>query len=73
MFRSTNGGKTTTSINNNTHGDFHDLWIDPDDPKHLVVGNDGGGAVSTNGGAKWTAEDYPTEQFYHVATTSRVP
>ncbi|MFL5580416.1 MAG: glycosyl hydrolase, partial [Gemmatimonadaceae bacterium] len=73
MFRSTNGGKTTSAIDNGTHGDFHDLWIDPDDPKHLVVGNDGGGAVSTNGGGKWTAQDYPTEQFYHVATTSHVP
>jgi photosystem II stability/assembly factor-like uncharacterized protein len=73
MFRSSNGGKTTASIDNGTHGDFHDLWIDPDDPKHLVVGNDGGGAVSTNGGGKWTTQDYPTEQFYHVATTSHVP
>ncbi|HET9012273.1 MAG TPA: glycosyl hydrolase, partial [Gemmatimonadaceae bacterium] len=73
MFRSTNGGKATTAINANTHGDFHDLWIDPDDPKHLVVGNDGGGAVSVNGGGKWTTQDYPTEQFYHVVTTSHVP
>ena len=73
MFRSGNAGKTTASIDNGTHGDFHDLWIDPDDNKHLVVGNDGGGAVSVNGGAKWTAQDFPTEQFYHVATTSHVP
>ena len=34
-----------SSIGNGTHGDFHDLWIDPDDPTHLVVANDGGGAV----------------------------
>jgi photosystem II stability/assembly factor-like uncharacterized protein len=73
MFRSSNGGRTTTAIDNGTHGDFHDLWIDPDDPTHLVVGNDGGGAVSTNSGGKWTAQDFPTEQFYHVATTSHVP
>ncbi|HEX6599551.1 MAG TPA: glycosyl hydrolase, partial [Gemmatimonadaceae bacterium] len=73
LFRSTDGGKTTKSISNNTHGDFHDLWIDPDDPTHLVVGNDGGGAVSTNTGGKWTEEDYPTEQFYHVAATTHIP
>jgi photosystem II stability/assembly factor-like uncharacterized protein len=73
MFRSTDGGKTTESVNNGTHGDFHDLWIDPDDPNHLVVGNDGGGAVSKNYAANWTAEDYPTEQFYHVVTTTHIP
>jgi len=70
MFRSTDGGKTMKAIDNGTHGDFHDLWIDPDAPDHLVVGNDGGGAVSSNTGGKWTAQDFPTEQFYHVITTS---
>src|SRR5690348_2546535 len=73
LFRSTDGGKTTKSISNGTHGDFHDLWIDPDDPTHLVVGNDGGGAVSVNTGGKWTEEDYPTEQFYHIAATTHIP
>lgn len=73
MFRSTDGGKTMTSVNNGTHGDFHDLWIDPDDPAHLVVGNDGGGAVSKNTAGRWTDEDYPTEQFYHAITTKHIP
>ncbi len=73
MFRSTDGGKTLTSVNNGTHGDFHDLWVDPDDPAHLVVGNDGGGAVSKNTAQSWTDEDYPTEQFYHAVTTNHIP
>lgn len=73
LFRSTDGGETTESINNGTHGDFHDLWIDPDEPAHLVVGNDGGGAVSTTTGDRWTDEDYPTGQFYHVITTAHIP
>ncbi len=73
LFRSKDGGKTTTTIDNNTHGDFHDLWIDPADPAHLVVANDGGGAVSTNTGGKWTEQDYPTEQFYHAVTTKHTP
>lgn len=72
LFRSTNGGRTTQPIGG-THGDFHDLWIDPDDASHLVVANDGGGAVSFNTGRLWTAQDYPTEQFYHVITTKHVP
>jgi photosystem II stability/assembly factor-like uncharacterized protein len=73
LFRSTDGGKTTESINNGTHGDFHDMWIDPDDPTHLVIGNDGGGAVSTTTGARWTDQDFGTAQFYHVVTTEHVP
>lgn len=73
IFRSKDGGKTMDVINNGTHGDFHDLWIDPDNATHLVVGNDGGGAVSTNTGGKWTDQDYPTEQFYHVITTAHTP
>ena len=73
MFRSKDGGKSTADVGNGTHGDFHDLWIDPNDATHLVVANDGGGAVSTTTGGKWTAEDYSTEQFYHVATTKHIP
>ncbi len=73
LFRSKDGGKTTSTIDNGTHGDFHDLWIDAADPAHMVVANDGGGAVTTNTGGKWTDEDFPTGQFYHVATTAGVP
>ena len=72
-FRSTDGGKTLTNVGQGTHGDHHDLWIDPDDAKHLVIGNDGGGAVSMQAGAGWTAEDFPTAQYYHVATTRHIP
>ncbi|MFN0178517.1 MAG: WD40/YVTN/BNR-like repeat-containing protein [Gemmatimonadales bacterium] len=73
LFRSTDGGKTLKSVGEGTHGDFHDLWIDPDDPAHLVVANDGGGAVSYDTSARWTAQDYPTAQWYHVITTKHVP
>ena len=73
MFRSTDGGKTLANVGNGTHGDFHDLWIDPQDPAHLVVANDGGGSVSMATGSAWTPQDFPTEQFYHVATTKHIP
>ena len=73
FFRSADRGKTLTNIGNGTHGDFHDLWIDPDDPKHLVVANDGGGTVTTDLGKTYTAQDYPTEQFYHAITTKHIP
>jgi len=73
MFRSTDGGKTLTSVARTTHGDHHDVWVDPDDPQHLVNGNDGGGAISTDGGKHWSSEAFPTAQFYHVALTKHVP
>lgn len=73
LFRSADAGKTLQSVGDGTHGDHHDLWIDPDDPAHLVDANDGGGAISTNTGGAWTAQDYPTEQFYHVITTRHIP
>src|SRR5512134_1473675 len=73
LFKSTDGGKTLTNVGQGTHGDHHDLWIDPDNPQHLVIGNDGGGAVSTAAGAGWTPQDFATPQYYHVATTKHLP
>ncbi len=69
FFRSEDGGETYERINNGTHGDFHDLWISPEDPSHLVVANDGGGAVSYETGAQWTDQEFSTAQFYHVVNT----
>ena len=73
FFRSTDGGATYKVINNGTHGDFHDFWIDPDDPAHVVVGNDGGGAVSYTTGSDWTDLEFSTAQFYHGVTTAHIP
>ena len=73
FFRSTDGGETYEVINNGTHGDFHDLWISPQDPAHLVVANDGGGAVSFDTGQHWTDQEFSTAQFYHGVTTAHVP
>ncbi len=78
LFRSTDAGKTLTSIGNGTHGDHHDLWIDPDDSNHVIDGNDGGGAITYNVAAAarqitWSDQDFPTAQFYHVVTTAHFP
>ncbi|WP_306519109.1 glycosyl hydrolase [Gemmatimonas sp.] len=73
MFRSADAGKTLGDVSGNSHGDWHDLWVDPDDPNHLVAGNDGGGAVTYDLGKTYTAQDFPTEQWYHVITTKHVP
>jgi len=75
-FRSVDGGKTLTNIGSGTHGDHHDFWIDPDDSNHVMLANDGGGAVSydvTSAERHWTGQEFPTAQFYHVITTTHVP
>jgi photosystem II stability/assembly factor-like uncharacterized protein len=72
FFRSTDGGKTYKGLNQ-PHGDNHDLWIDPENPKRMVESNDGGGTVSVDFGETWTPETYPTAQLYHVATTTDIP
>jgi len=73
FWKSTDGGKTFDTQIRVPHGDNHDLWIDPNDPKRMISSNDGGGTVSINGGQTWTEQDYTTTQFYHVMTTSDVP
>ncbi len=70
--RSTDGGRTFAVLPE-THADHHDLWIDPADPRRMINSNDGGGTISVNGGRTWSAQDYPTAQMYHAATTADFP
>jgi len=72
FMKSTDGGKSWTQLRP-PHGDNHDLWIDPTNPKRFILSNDGGATVTTNGGQTWTDLDFPTAQFYHVITTNDVP
>ncbi len=70
--KSVDGGKTFSAIDSK-HGDHHDLWIDPNDANRMIVADDGGAAVSYNGGASWTDLDIPTAQFYHVTVDNQFP
>ncbi len=73
FMRSIDGGVTFSRVAT-PHGDNHDLWIDPDDPRRMVGGNDGGANVSFNGGASWSTQaNQPTAQFYRVITDERFP
>jgi photosystem II stability/assembly factor-like uncharacterized protein len=73
FWKSTDGGRTFPRPIDSYHGDYHDLWIAPNDPLRMVVGDDGGAEVTFNGGRSWTNIDYPTAQFYHVSTTNHFP
>ena len=56
------------------HGDDHALWIDPNNPRRMIEGNDGGACVSFNGGQSWSSiYNQPTAQLYHVTTDDDFP
>jgi photosystem II stability/assembly factor-like uncharacterized protein len=73
LLRTSDGGKTIKLVKEVHHGDCHDVWIDPKDPRRVIMGNDGGVDVSTNGGETWLAPPLPIAQLYHVAADNRVP
>lgn len=71
--KSTDGGKTF-STHNAPHGDHHDLWIAPENPDRMVIGDDGGAQVTYDGGETWsTYHNQPTSQFYRVTTDNAFP
>jgi photosystem II stability/assembly factor-like uncharacterized protein len=74
FMKSTDGGRTWQELRV-PHGDFHDLWIDPNDSRRMVNGNDGGATVTFDGGRSWSDlnNNQPTGQFYTVVTDDQVP
>ena len=56
------------------HGDFHELWIHPDDGNLMVVGGDGGIGISYDEGKHWNfVQNLPLGQFYHVSVDLENP
>jgi photosystem II stability/assembly factor-like uncharacterized protein len=73
LLRSIDGGRTLQVVKGLHHGDHHDLWIDPTNPRRMIDANDGGVDVTTNGGETWYAPRLPISQFYHVSVDTRRP
>ena len=72
-WKSIDGGRTFNTVGT-PHGDNHDLWIDPRNPRRMIEGNDGGANVTFNGGDSWsTIYNQLTSQFYHVIADNRFP
>src|ERR1044072_8076689 len=71
--RSTDAGKTWENLSV-THGDFHDLWINPNDPNNFIISNDGGVGITFNGGKSFsTQSNMPTAQFYRINVDNQFP
>lgn len=71
--RSKDGGKTWENLSG-THGDYHDLWINPDNPNNFIISNDGGSAITFNGGKSFsTQSNMPTAQFYRINVDNQFP
>ena len=73
FYVSTDGGRTFGQTPM-PHGDHHDLWIDPRNPRRMIEANDGGATVTFNGGVSWSSiYNQPTACFYHLAVDNQYP
>lgn len=72
MLKTIDGGASVRAV---TGGgwDYHDVWIDPQDPKRMIVGSDAGVSLSWDGGATWVRPPMAIAQFYHLTADSRRP
>ena len=74
LIASEDGGTSFSNTNGGTHGDHHDLWINPKNPQDVISGDDGGLWISHDGGSRWwKSNNLPVSQFYHVSVDDRDP
>ena len=75
IIKSNDSGKTYTRIGaSNVHVDHHDLWINPKNTNHLVLGNDGGVNISYDQGDNWIKLNQPSVgQFYSINVDNSNP
>src|SRR5260370_5468446 len=74
LIMSEDGGKSFSGIGNGAHGDFHDVWVNPDNTDHVIAGDDGGVWYSYDGGNTWwKGNNLPISQFYHVSADNADP
>lgn len=72
FWHSVDGGVTFNTLTLSS-GDFHDIWIDPEDPDRFVVTNDGGMSLTRQHGKTVKQITLPIGQMYHVALDNQVP
>ena len=73
LFMSLDGGRNFARISPNTHIDYHALWIDPENPKRIWQGQDGGVAVTTDGKNWEYKNNFASGQYYQVFADNVAP
>jgi photosystem II stability/assembly factor-like uncharacterized protein len=74
-WKSTDGGKTWTGIRGAPGGDdYQNIWINPHNPKIILLGSDQGAIITVDGGQSWSSwYNQPTAQMYHAGTDNAFP
>jgi len=74
-WKSADGAKTFGSFRGAPGGDdYHRVWINPDNPKTILIASDQGAIVTVNGGESWSSwYNQPSAQFYHVNADNDFP
>ncbi|HJZ94189.1 MAG TPA: hypothetical protein VKE40_25215, partial [Gemmataceae bacterium] len=74
-YKSIDGGRTFSAFKGAPGGDDpHTFWINPADPRIILLAGDQGACVSVNCGETWSSwYNQPTAQFYHVITDNQFP
>jgi photosystem II stability/assembly factor-like uncharacterized protein len=75
MHQTLDGGKTmNTAAASRIHSDHHAIWINPSKSDHVLIGNDGGLAVSYDKSKTWNfLPNLPVGLFYHVSYDMATP
>ena len=74
--RSEDGGKTWKIIipYSGVHPDHHAFWIHPENPEYIILGNDGGMAISRDKAESWQfVKNLPLAQYYHINIDNELP
>ncbi len=74
-WKSTDGGKTWTGFRGAPGGDdYQNIWINPNDPKTILIASDQGAIITVNGGESWSSwYNQSTAQMYHVSADNAFP
>jgi photosystem II stability/assembly factor-like uncharacterized protein len=74
-YRSRDGGHSFDAIKGAPGGDdYHQLWINPNDPNRMGLASDQGTVISVDGAQNWSSwYNQPTAQIYHVTTDNDFP